>query len=51
MTTFSTPGVRFPDRAEHMVLDYSEALNLLKLPVGGKVVYLGVIQMGVVQNF
>ena len=36
VTTFSTPGVRFPDRAEHMVLDYSKALNLLKMPVGEK---------------
>ena len=36
VTTFSTPGIRFPERAEHMVLDYSKALNLLKLPVGEK---------------
>ena len=36
VTTFSIPGVRFPDRAEHMVLDYSKALNLLKMPVGEK---------------
>ena len=36
VATFSTLGARFPDRAEHMVLDYSKALNLLKLPVGEK---------------
>ena len=36
VTTFSTPGVRFPDQAKHMVLDYSKAMNLLKLPIGEK---------------
>ena len=36
MSTFSNPGVWFPERAEHMVLDYSTALNLLKLRVGKK---------------
>ena len=36
VATFSTLGVRFPKRAEQMVLDYSKAMNLLKFPVGEK---------------
>ena len=36
VTTYTTPGVRHSDRAEHIVLDYSKAMSLLKLPVGEK---------------
>ena len=31
----TTPGVRHSDRAEHVVVDYSKAMSLLKLPVAG----------------
>ena len=36
VTTYTTPGVRHSDRAEHVVLDYSKAMSLLKLPTGEK---------------
>ena len=36
VTTYTTPGVRLSDRAEHVVLDNSKAMSLLKLPVGEK---------------
>ena len=35
-TTYSTPVVRHKDKARHMILDYSKAMSLLKLPIGEK---------------